>query len=100
MAKKDEKRMAKEKKQAERAQRRRQQRKAQAVLSKNQIADQLRALAAQFEAGRFVLGDKELELPPYADFEIAYKVKRRGGHQIEVEVEWGDPMDVPLLPTE
>ena len=36
-----------------------------------------------------MLGDKELELPPYAEFEIVYKVKRRGGHQIEVEVEWG-----------
>ena len=100
MAKKDQKQLAKEKKRAEKASRRQQQRKAQAVLSKGQIADQLRALASQFEAGRFVLGDMELELPPYADFEIAYKVKRRGRHQIEVEVEWGGSTDTPLLPTE
>ena len=100
MAKKDEKRLAKEQKRAEKAKRRQHQRKAQAVLSQSQIAEQLRALASQFEAGQFVLGDQELELPPYADFEISYKVRRRGGHQIEVEVEWGDPTDVPLLPTE
>jgi amphi-Trp domain-containing protein len=100
MAKKDEKRLAKERKRAEKATRRQQRRKAQAILSKSQIAEQLRALAAQFEAGRFVLGDKELELPPHADFEIAYKVKRRGGHQIEVEVEWGGLADAPLLPAE
>jgi amphi-Trp domain-containing protein len=100
MAKKDEKRQAKEMKRAQKAERRQQRRKAQAVLSRNEIAEQLQALAAQFEGGRFVLGDKELELPPYAEFEIVYKVKRRGGHQIEVEVEWGGPTGTPLLPTE
>jgi amphi-Trp domain-containing protein len=99
MAKKDQKREAKEKKRAQKAKRRQHRRKAQAFLSRNQIAEQLRALASQFEAGQFVLGDKELELPPYAEFEIAYKVKRRGGHQVEVEVEWGGPTDAPLLPT-
>jgi amphi-Trp domain-containing protein len=100
MAKKDEKRQAKQEKRAQKAERRQHQRKAQAVLSRNQIAEQLRALASQVEAGRFVLGDKELELPSYAEFEIAYKVKRKGGHQIEVEVQWGGPTGAPLLPTE
>jgi amphi-Trp domain-containing protein len=100
MAKKDEKRLAKEEKRAQKANRRLNRRKAQAVLSRDQIAEQLRALASQFEAGQFVLADKELELPAYADFEIAYKVKKRGGHQIEVEVEWGGSTAAPLLPTE
>jgi amphi-Trp domain-containing protein len=100
MAKKDEKQLVKQQKRVQKAERRQHQRKAQAVLSRDQIAEQLRALASQFEAGRFVLGDKELELPPHAEFEIAYKVRRKGGHQIEVEVEWGGSTGVPLLPTE
>ena len=82
------------------AMRRKHRRKAEAVLTADQIAEQLRALAAQVEAGTFVLGDKEVELPAYADFEISYKLKKKGGHQIEVEIEWGSPTDAPLLPTE
>jgi amphi-Trp domain-containing protein len=100
MAKKVEKQLAKQQKRALKAERRQHRRKAQAVLSRDQIAEQLRALASQFESGQFVLGDKELELPPHAEFEIAYKLKRKGGHQIEVEVEWGGPTGAPLLPTE
>ena len=69
-------------------------------LSREQIGDQLRALASQVEAGTVVLGDKELALPPEAEFEISYKLKRKGGHQIEVEIEWGGPMKAALLPTE
>ena len=46
---------------------------------------------------QLVLGDKELELPPQGDFEIAYKLKKKGGHQIEVEIEWGKSKGVPLL---
>ena len=100
MAKKVEKQLAKQQKRVLKAERRQHRRKAQAVLSREQIAEQLRALASQFESGQFVLGDKELELPPHAEFEIAYKLKRKGGHQIEVEVEWGGPTGAPLLPTE
>jgi amphi-Trp domain-containing protein len=104
MAKKSEKWQAKQARKADRraakAKRRQHRRKAEAVLSKTQIAEQLRVLASQIEAGTFVLGDKELELPPYADFEISYKLKRRGGHQIEVEIEWGGPTDAPLLQPE
>jgi amphi-Trp domain-containing protein len=74
--------------------------KAQALLSTAQIADQLRALASQVEAGTFALGDKEVELPTSAEFEISYKLRRKGGHQIEVEIEWGSSTDAPLLPTE
>ena len=95
MAKKD-----KQQRQAAKAERRQHRRKAQAVLSRQEVADQLRALASQVEGGTFVLGDKELELPPYADFEISYKLKKRGGHQIEVEIEWGGPTDAPLLQLE
>lgn len=104
MAKKDEKKLAKQEKKearrAEKSQRRQQRRRAQAFLSRNQIAEQLRILAAQFETGVFVLGDTEIELPPYAEFELGYKVRRRGGHQIEVEVEWGGPKTAVLLPQE
>ncbi len=100
MAKSPEKQKAKEAKRTEKAQRRQHQRKAQAVLSTAQIADQLRALASQVEAGRFTLGDKEVELPDTAEFEISYKLRRKGGHQIEVEIEWGGGSDAPLLPTE
>jgi len=104
MAKNSEKRAAKREVKAQKhthkAERRQHRRKAQAVLSREQIADQLRALASQVEAGTFVLGDKELALPPEAEFEISYKLKRRGGHQIEVEIEWGGPMKAALLPTE
>lgn len=104
MANKSEKRLAKqeakEARRAEKAERQQHRRKAQAVLSRAGIADQLRALASQIEAGTFVLGDTEIDLPAQAEFEIAYKVKRRGAHQIEVEVEWGGPKTVALLPTE
>ncbi len=98
--KKRAKQMQKEQKRAMKAERRKHRRKAQAVLSRAEIADQLRALASQVESGTFVLGDKELELPPHADFEISYKLKRKGGHQIEVEIEWGASQTVTLLPTE
>jgi amphi-Trp domain-containing protein len=91
---------AKAQKRAQKAERRQHRRKAQAVLSQEQIADQLRALASHVEAGTVVLGDKELALPPEAEFEISYKLKRKGGHQIEVEIEWGGPMKAALLPTE
>lgn len=100
MAKSPEKQKAKEAKRAEKAQRRQHRRKAQAVLSTAQIADQLRALASQVEAGSFALGDQEVELPASAEFEISYKLRRKGGHQIEVEIEWGSGTDAPLLPTE
>ena len=104
MGKKSEKKLAKqqakEARRTERAARREQSRKAQAILSQAQIADQLRALAGQVEAGTFVLGDKEVALPASAEFEISYKVRRKGGHQIEVEIEWGGPKVTTLLPTE
>jgi amphi-Trp domain-containing protein len=90
----------KERKRALKAERRRHRRKAQAVLSSAEIADQLRALASQVEGGTFVLGDKELELPSHADFEISYKLKKWGGHQIEVEIEWGKDKTATLLPTD
>jgi amphi-Trp domain-containing protein len=98
--KKASKRQAKEAKRALKAERRKQQRKAEAVLSRQEIADQLRALASQVEGGTFVLGDKELELPSHAGFEISHKLKKRGGHQIEVEIEWDSSRTVTLLPTE
>lgn len=101
MAKNPEKRSAKQEakdaRRARKAERRKHRRKAEAVLSRTQIAEQLRILASQVEGGTFVLGDKELELPPVADYEIAYSLKKRGGHQIEVEIEWGGPTDAPLL---
>jgi amphi-Trp domain-containing protein len=104
MAKNPEKKLAKQQakaaKRAAKAERRQHRRKAQAVLSRTQIADQLRALASQVEGGVFALGDKELELPPHAEFELSYKLRKRGGHQIEVEIEWGGPDKVSLLPTE
>ena len=104
MAKKDEKWQAKQEakaaKRAAKAERQKHRRKAQAVLARGQIADQLRALAAQVESGTVVLGDKELALPDQADFEISYQLKRKGGHEIEVEIEWGGPKQVTLLPTE
>lgn len=96
MAEQSDKKQAKEEERA----RKKHARKAQAVLSRTQIAEQLRILASQIEAGTFVLGDKELELPPYADFEVSYQLKKWGGHQIEVEVEWGGPTDAPLLSQE
>jgi amphi-Trp domain-containing protein len=96
MAKKSEK----EQKRALKAERRQHRRKAQAVLSREQIAGQLRVLASQVEAGTFVLGDTEVELPSQAEFKISYKVGKRGGHQIEVEVEWDSPQQVALLPAE
>ena len=104
MAKKSEKKAQKEQKRAQKralkAERRQHRRKAQAVLSREQIAGQLRALASQVEAGTFVLGDTEVELPSQAEFEISYKVQRKGGHQIEAEIEWGGPKKVALLPAE
>jgi len=99
-AKKLAKQQAKAARRAAKAQRRQERRKAQAVLTREQIAAQLRALAAQVESGTFVLGDKELTLPAQAEFEISYKPKKRGGHQIEVEIEWGGPVSAPLLPTD
>jgi amphi-Trp domain-containing protein len=104
MAKKSDKKLAKqeakEARRTEKANRRQLSRKAQAVLSRAQIAEQLRALASQVEAGTFVLGDVEVALPDNAEFEIGYKVRRKGGHQIEVEIEWGGPKVTTLLPTE
>jgi amphi-Trp domain-containing protein len=104
MAKESNKKLAKQEAKAarrvEKEARRQHERKAQAVLSQGQIADQLRALAGQVEAGTFVLGDKEVALPANAEFEISYKVRRKGGHQIEVEIEWGGPRVTTLLPTE
>lgn len=91
------KQQAKEEKRARKMERKKQSRKAEAVLSRTEIAEQLRILASQVEAGTFVLGDKELALPPHADFEVSYKPKRGGGHQIEVEIEWGEATDAPLL---
>ena len=35
-----------------------------------------------------------------AEFEISYKVGKRGVHQIEVEIEWGGPQKVALLPAD
>ena len=93
------KQQAKQERRALRAERRLQRRKAQAVLSRADMAEQLRALATQVETGTFTLGDKELELPADAEFEISYKPKKKGGHQIEVEIEWGSPVEAPLLPT-
>jgi amphi-Trp domain-containing protein len=104
MAKKSEKWLAKQEakaeKRAQKAERRQHSRKAQAVLSREQIAEQLRALASQVEAGTFALGDMEVEIPSTAEFEISYKVRRKGGHQIEVEIEWGGAQKAALLPTE
>lgn len=104
MAKKSEKWQAKQeakaRRRAEKAERRKHGRKVQAVLGLNDIADQLRALASQVESGTVVLGDKQIEVPLQAEFEISYKLKRKGGHQIEVEIEWGQGKTVTLLPTE
>jgi amphi-Trp domain-containing protein len=104
MAKKSEKRLAKQEakaaKRAQKAERRQHTRKAQAVLPRGEIAEQLRVLARQVESGAVVLGDTELELPAQADFEISYKLKKKGGHQIEVEIEWGKSKGVPLLAIE
>jgi amphi-Trp domain-containing protein len=100
MAKKQAKQEHKEAKRARKDERRQHRRKAEAVLSRQEIADQLRALASQVEGGVFILGDKELELPSHAGFEISYKLKKRGGHQIEVEIEWGGFKTFTLLPTE
>ena len=104
MADKSAKRLAKQQakaqRQATKAERRKHERKAQAVLTLEQVADQLRALAAQVETGTVTLGDKVLELPDQADFEISYKPKKKGGHEIEVEIEWGGPKHATLLPVE
>lgn len=70
------------------------------MLSRSEIAGQSRSLASQVEAGTFVLGDRELDLPLQAETEIAYKLQKKGGHQIEVEIEWGDPKTAALLLTE
>ena len=100
MAKKRDKQEAKAAKGAAKAERQQHRRKAQGVLSSAEIAEQLRALASQVETGIFSLGDAEIDLPPHADFEIGYKQKKRGGHQIEVEIEWGGLTHTPLLPSE
>jgi amphi-Trp domain-containing protein len=94
------KQQAKAAKRARKAERKKHHRKAQAVLSRSEVADQLRALASQVESGIVTLGDKEMELPPHVDFELSYKPKRRGGHQFEVEIEWGKEEVASLLPTE
>jgi hypothetical protein len=57
-------------------------------------------LASQVESGAFALADKELELPTHAEYEISYKVRKWGGHQIEVEIEWNGPRKAALLATE
>ncbi|MBN1659221.1 MAG: amphi-Trp domain-containing protein [Anaerolineae bacterium] len=93
------KQKAKAKKRAAKAERKQHERKAQAVLTRAQIADQLRALAAQIEEGTFVLGDKEVALPEEAEYEIGYRLQRRGGHEIEVEIEWGGRQKTSLLLT-
>jgi amphi-Trp domain-containing protein len=100
VAKKLDKELSKAQKRARKAEQRKHRRKAQAVLSRPQIAEQLRILASQVEDGTFVLGDKELDLPSHADFEVSYKLKKRGSHEIEVEIEWGGPTDAPLLSEE
>lgn len=104
MAKKGEKKQAKQEvkaqKRAQRAERRQQRRKAQAVLSRSEIAEQLRALAAQVESGAFVLGDKEVALPARADYRIVYKPPKRGGHRIKAKIQWGKSTAISLLPTE
>jgi amphi-Trp domain-containing protein len=99
-AKKLAKKQAKAAKRAEKARRRAKSRKAEAVLTRSAMAEQLRALASQVESGTFVLGDLEMELPEQAEFEISYKPKKKGGHEIEVEIEWGKTQIASLLPTE
>jgi amphi-Trp domain-containing protein len=100
MAKMDEKMRAKEAKRAEKAERRRHRRKAQAVLTQAQIGAQLRALASQVDSGSLVLGDQEIALPEKAKYEISYQRRRKGGHEIEVEIQWGGTLDAALLPTD
>jgi hypothetical protein len=104
MAKRSEKWLAKQElkaaKQSAKAERRKHRRKAQAVLARSQIGEQLRSLASQIETGTFVLGDKEVELPAFAELQIIYQLKRTGGNQIKVKVEWGDLTDAPLLSAE
>lgn len=99
-AKKQAKQEAKAARRAEKAGRSGEKRQARSVLSRAEMAAQLRALASQIESGTFVLGDKELPLPEHADFELSYKPQRQGGHQIEVEIEWGKGQSVALLPVE
>jgi amphi-Trp domain-containing protein len=94
------KQQAKAQKRAEKEERRKHSRKAEAVLSRSEVADQLRALASQVESGRLIFGDKEFELPSHLDFELSYKLQRRGGHQFEVEIEWGRGQQASLLATE
>jgi amphi-Trp domain-containing protein len=104
MANKNAKKLAKQEakaaKRAEKAKRRAKSRKAEAVLTRAAMAEQLRALASQVESGTFTLGDLELELPEHAEFEISYKPTKWGGHEIEVEIEWGKTRTASLLPTE
>ena len=103
MAKEDAKlakQRAKAQKQAEKEKRRKHSRKAEAVLSRGAVADQLRALASQVESGTLTFGDKEFELPSHLEFELSYKLKKRGGHQFEVEIEWDRGQQASLLPTE
>ena len=103
MAKEDAKlakQRAKAQKRAEKDKRLKQRRKAEAVLSRDAVADQLRALASQVEGGTLTFGDKEFELPSHLDLELSYKLKKRGAHQFEVEIEWGKGKQASLLPTE
>ena len=104
MAKATGKRLSKEQAKAERhaskARRRRERRQARATLSREEMAGQLRALASQIESGIFTLGDKEVEIPVSADFKLSYRVRPKGGHQIEVKIGWDGLGSVPLLPTE
>jgi len=94
------KQQAKAEKKAAKAERKRQKRKAQAVLTRAQIGDQLRALASQIEEGTFVLGDKEVAVPEEVEYEISYSPTRWGGYEIEVEIEWGGRKKASLLPTD
>lgn len=104
MAMKSEKKQAKQeakaRRRAQKAERRLQRRKAQAVLSQSEIADQLRALASQVESGEFSLGDKEVALPSHAEYTIVYRPQKRGGHQIKAKMQWGPSKTASLLPTE
>jgi amphi-Trp domain-containing protein len=94
------KQRAKAEKRAEKEKLRKHRRKAEAVLSRGEVADQLRALASQVESGTLAFGDKEFELPSHLDFELSYQLKKRSRHQFEVEIEWGRDKQASLLATE
>ena len=65
---------------------------------RSEIADQLRILASQVEDGTFVLGDKELDLPAMAEFQIAYRPTKQAGDRIRVKIEWGGTQTGLLSP--